>query len=134
MDRTVRCLTWCLKNVANLDYRYIFFELHILSRILHGDRGILSFCSEYMPLNAGVSQGCVLSPTLFFLHNNNMLEDSRIHCYANDHHESVACSTVDSFTPASQVFPGKTPISAEINVSLLLKQTLGMFPHGVKGI
>ncbi|XP_045493438.1 uncharacterized protein LOC123692709 [Colias croceus] len=37
-----------------------------------------------MPVNAGVPQGCVLSPTLFLLHINDMLQISNIHCYADD--------------------------------------------------
>ncbi|XP_045492437.1 uncharacterized protein LOC123691896 [Colias croceus] len=41
-------------------------------------------CSELMPVNAGVPQGCVLSPTLFLLHINDMLQISNIHCYADD--------------------------------------------------
>ena len=50
------------------------------------------FCSEHMPVNASVSQGCVLPPTLFLLHINDMLEDSTIHCYADN-------STVDPVRP-----------------------------------
>ena len=40
-----------------------------------------------MPVNAGIPQGCVVSPVL--LHINDMLENSSIHCYADD-------STVDA--------------------------------------
>ncbi|CAG5047615.1 unnamed protein product [Parnassius apollo] len=39
---------------------------------------------DYKPINAGVPQGCVLSPTLFFLHINDMLETGNINCYADD--------------------------------------------------
>ncbi|CAK1580278.1 unnamed protein product [Parnassius mnemosyne] len=41
-------------------------------------------CSDYKPINAGVPQGCVLSPTLFLLHINDMLLTGNIHCYADD--------------------------------------------------
>ncbi|XP_045537571.1 synaptic vesicle glycoprotein 2B [Papilio machaon] len=41
-------------------------------------------CSDPKPINAGVPQGCVLSPTLFLLHINDMLQISNIHCYADD--------------------------------------------------
>lgn len=41
-------------------------------------------CSDSLSVNAGVPQGCVLSPTLFFLHINDMLQISGIHCYADD--------------------------------------------------
>ncbi|CAF4943736.1 unnamed protein product [Pieris macdunnoughi] len=47
-------------------------------------------CSDLKPVNAGVPQGCVLSPTLFLLHINDMLKLSNIHCYADD-------STGDTF-------------------------------------
>ena len=39
---------------------------------------------EHMSVNTGVPQGCVLSPTLFLLHINDMLEDSSIDCYADN--------------------------------------------------
>lgn len=42
------------------------------------------FCSESMPINAGVPQGSVLSPTLFIIHINDMLQISGLHCYADD--------------------------------------------------
>lgn len=42
------------------------------------------FCSDLKPVNAGVPQGCVLSPTLFLLHINDMLQTSDFHCYADD--------------------------------------------------
>ena len=58
------------------------------------------FCSKHMAVNAGVPRGCVLSPTLFLLHINVMLEDSSIHCYADD-------STVDS------VYSGRASLSRE---------------------
>ena len=54
------------------------------------------FSSEHMLVNAGVPQACVLSPTLLILHINDKLEDSSIHCYADD-------STVDGVTPAAQL-------------------------------
>ncbi|CAK1584682.1 unnamed protein product [Parnassius mnemosyne] len=41
-------------------------------------------CSDYKPINAGVLQGCVLSPSLFLLHINYMLQTGSIHCYADD--------------------------------------------------
>ncbi|CAK1602439.1 unnamed protein product [Parnassius mnemosyne] len=41
-------------------------------------------CSDHKPINAGVPQGCVLSPTLFLLHINDMLQTGNIHCYADD--------------------------------------------------
>lgn len=41
-------------------------------------------CSDTKPINAGVPQGSVLSPTLFILHINDMLQTSNIHCYADD--------------------------------------------------
>ncbi|CAK1594040.1 unnamed protein product [Parnassius mnemosyne] len=41
-------------------------------------------CSDYKPINADVPQGCVLSPTLFLLHINDMLLTGNIHCYADD--------------------------------------------------
>lgn len=41
-------------------------------------------CSDSKSVNAGVPQGCVLSPTLFLLHVNDMLQISGIHCYADD--------------------------------------------------
>ncbi|CAF4908224.1 unnamed protein product [Pieris macdunnoughi] len=47
-------------------------------------------CSDLKPVNAGVPQGCVLSPTLFILHIIDMLQLSNIHCYADD-------STGDTF-------------------------------------
>lgn len=37
-----------------------------------------------MPINAGVPQGSVLSPTLFIIHINDMLQISGLHCYADD--------------------------------------------------
>ncbi|CAK1586602.1 unnamed protein product [Parnassius mnemosyne] len=41
-------------------------------------------CSDYKSINAGIPQGCVISPTLFLLHNNDMFQTSNIHCYADD--------------------------------------------------
>jgi hypothetical protein len=41
-------------------------------------------CSDSLSVNAGVPQGCVLSPTLFLLHINDMLQTCSIHCYADD--------------------------------------------------
>lgn len=41
-------------------------------------------CSDVKPIDAGVPQGCVLSPTLFILHINDMLQTGSIHCYADD--------------------------------------------------
>lgn len=41
-------------------------------------------CSEVKSINAGVPQGSVLSPTLFILHINDMLQINDIHCYADD--------------------------------------------------
>ncbi|XP_063540969.1 uncharacterized protein LOC134749894 [Cydia strobilella] len=57
-------------------------------------------CSDSMSVNAGVPQGCVLSPTLFLLHINDMLQISGIHCYADD-------STGDAS------YTGRTNISRE---------------------
>ena len=54
-----------------------------------------------MSVNAGVPQGCVLSPTLFLLHINDMLQISSIHCYADD-------STGDA------LYTGRANISREI--------------------
>ncbi|CAK1593890.1 unnamed protein product [Parnassius mnemosyne] len=58
-------------------------------------------CSDYKSINAGVPQGCVLSPTLFLLHINDMLQTSNIHCYADD-------STGDA------LYTGRANISREI--------------------
>lgn len=41
-------------------------------------------CSDPKLVNAGVPQGCVLSPTLFLLHINDLLKISNVHCYADD--------------------------------------------------
>ncbi|RVE47192.1 hypothetical protein evm_008160 [Chilo suppressalis] len=41
-------------------------------------------CSDSKSVNAGVPQGCVLSPTLFLLHINDMHQIDGIHCYADD--------------------------------------------------
>lgn len=57
-------------------------------------------CSDSKSVNAGVPQGCVLSPTLFLLHINDMLQSGSIHCYADD-------STGDA------VYTGRTNISRE---------------------
>ena len=57
-------------------------------------------CSDSMFVNAGVPQGCVLSPTLFLLHINDMLQISGTHCYADD-------STGDAF------YTGRANISRE---------------------
>ena len=65
------------------------FSLGALSRSL-------STVFEHMPVNAGVPQDCELSPSLFLLHINYILEDSNIHCYAN--------GTGDAFFSAAQVF------------------------------
>ncbi|CAG5057889.1 unnamed protein product [Parnassius apollo] len=59
--------------------------------------------SDCKPINAGVPQGCVLSPTLFLLHINDMLHTRNIHCYADD-------STGDA------LYTGRANISRE-NVS-----------------
>ncbi|CAH2041149.1 unnamed protein product, partial [Iphiclides podalirius] len=54
-------------------------------------------CSDPKFVNAGVPQGCVLSPTLFLLHINDMLQISSVHCYADD-------STVDvSYTGRANI-------------------------------
>ena len=50
---------------------------------------LLTVCLELIlfeinPINARVPQGCVLSPTLFILHINDMLSIDNIHCYADD--------------------------------------------------
>ncbi|CAG9790629.1 unnamed protein product [Diatraea saccharalis] len=57
-------------------------------------------CSDLLSINAGVPQGCVLSPTLFLLHINEMLQISGIHCFADD-------STKDS------TYNGRANISRE---------------------
>lgn len=57
-------------------------------------------CSDSLSVNAGVPQGCVLSPTLFLLHINDMLQISGIHCYADD-------STGDAY------YTGRANISRE---------------------
>ncbi|CAK1599533.1 unnamed protein product [Parnassius mnemosyne] len=43
-----------------------------------------SACSDYKSINAGIPQDCMLSPTLFLLHINDMLLTGNIHCYADD--------------------------------------------------
>ena len=77
-----------------------------------------------MPVNADVPQGCVL----FLWHMNDMLKDSSTHSYAYD---STTSTTL--FTPAVQVFLGKTSTNAEINLWLQLRHPSGLFPNGVKG-
>lgn len=41
-------------------------------------------CSDVLRINACVPQGCVLSPTLFILHINDLLSIDSIYCYADD--------------------------------------------------
>lgn len=75
-------------------------------------------CSDKLPINAGVPQGSVLSPTLFLLHINDMLaHNASVHCYADD-------STVDAYYTApanasrSLVEEGRARLVSEIEDSL----------------
>lgn len=74
-------------------------------------------CSETMSINAGVPQGSVLSPTLFILHINDLLQISNIHCYADD-------STGDAHylgranAPVSEVMKGRAELVSSVECSL----------------
>ncbi|CAK1598563.1 unnamed protein product [Parnassius mnemosyne] len=57
-------------------------------------------CSDYKPINADVPQGYVLSPTLFLLRTNDMLQTGNFHCYAND-------STGEAIHRPCKYFSGK---------------------------
>lgn len=74
-------------------------------------------CSELMSLNAGVPQGCVLSPTLFLLHINDMLQISGIHCYADDSTGDAIYNGRASFSRENVNECRKTLVS-EIELSL----------------
>ena len=84
------------------------------------------FCSKHMPVNTGVPQGYVQSPTTFLLHINDMLEDSSIHCYADN-------SIVDA------VYSGRASLSRENaeqcrnKLVSSVQASSTMSPHGVKG-
>ncbi|MBF2463471.1 reverse transcriptase family protein, partial [Listeria welshimeri] len=74
-------------------------------------------CSDTKPINAGVPQGSVLSPTLFILHINDMLQTSNMHCYADDS-TGDAIYTGRANIPRSEVEEYRKKLVLEIETSL----------------
>lgn len=74
-------------------------------------------CSKTIPINAGVPQGSVLSPTLFLLHINDMLHSGNIHCYADDSTGSAHYNGRAKMTPAT-VAESRTKLVSEIESTL----------------
>ena len=66
----------------------------------------------------------VLSPTLFLLHINNMLEDSSIHCYADD-------STVDAIYSGRASLYRENSTTPEIILYLQFSHSSGLFPSSI---
>ena len=66
--------------------------MEVDSQLFHIKVALDGSGSGYMPVNTGVPQGCVLSPTLFLLHIYDILENSSIHCYADDYSDRTSFS------------------------------------------
>ncbi|RVE40593.1 hypothetical protein evm_014757, partial [Chilo suppressalis] len=71
-------------------------------------------CSDSKSVNAGIPQGCVLSPTLFLLHINDMLQIDGIHCYADDSTVETLLNRVTNWGRLNlvQFTPTKTQVCA----------------------
>lgn len=59
---------------------------------------VKSPCSDLKHVNAGVPHGCVLVPTLFHLHRNDMLRMSKINCYVGDSTGDVLYSSLSGIS------------------------------------